>query len=113
MDNRKIDIQDLEKSAGGRVFLAEKFEEMGMLDGTGSFYTFLNSILKENDIDSYRIDYLMPVYTLRSMLKNWNSVLGYLKNPSSFFNESLSFLNTDYRVNLPVDLITYWRGRSN
>jgi protease IV len=80
-DSRNISGEELESRAGGRVFLAPEFLKLGMLDDTKTFLGTIEWISKENNIENLKVQYMVPVYTIKSMIKNFTKAIQFIQNP--------------------------------
>ncbi len=80
---RKIEPKDLEPKAGGRVFTGKDFLKMGMVDTNEGYLDFIHGIEKELSLKNVGWEYFIPVYNLRSMVKNFRVASQFIKDPLS------------------------------
>jgi protease IV len=85
--SRNIDPKDLEPRAGGRVFTGKDFLKMGMLDSNDGYLEFIHGIEKEMSLKNVEWDYLIPIYNLRSMAKNFRFASQFIQDPISTFKK--------------------------
>lgn len=85
---RKIEPKDLEPKAGGRVFTGKDFLKMGMVDTNEGFLDFIHGIEKELNLKNVEWEYFIPVYNLRSMVKNFKFASQLIKDPILTFKKS-------------------------
>lgn len=68
--SRNISGDDLELRGGGKVFTGIEFLKLGMVDSNDGFYKYLRDICKKENISNYKIEYFIPLYNFKSMIKN-------------------------------------------
>jgi protease-4 len=73
-DSRKLDVKDIEKVGGGRVFTGEEFFAKNMVDGNQGMLDVVKILKAKCGLDKVLLDYRAPQYGLRSFFKEFSVV---------------------------------------
>lgn len=71
-ENRKFSLKEMEIKGGGRVFSGRQGLELGLLDSLEGFLFLLQKIEEEIGEGELGWEYIMPVFSIRSLFRDWN-----------------------------------------
>lgn len=95
-ENRKFSSEEMEFRGGGKVFTGQKGLELGLADSVDGLVPLLEKIQEELGMGELRWEYIVPVFSFKSLFKNWSSWAGWSKSPLSEILNRISKVETLY-----------------
>lgn len=80
-ENRKFSEKEMEKKGGGRVFSGKQGFELQLIDSLDGLLALLEKVEEEIGEGELSWEYIVPVFSFRSMFKDWNSFVSLQKHP--------------------------------
>ncbi|MBS9776358.1 MAG: signal peptide peptidase SppA [Fusobacterium sp.] len=105
-EGRKIDIPDLEKIAGGRIWTGEEAIKIGLADKIGGLKDTIKEIAKDNNIENYSIILSEEEFDLEEILQNYSNFIRTDK-VKALKSNAKSLILKDYLLNKPLTYYPY------
>lgn len=97
---RNLSRDELEERGGGRVFSGQDSFQWRLSDSTSGFVKTILDLQKELGYSEMSWDYIVPTYSVRTMMKNWKSLVQISENPIDFVLDNLPRRGMEYRSDL-------------
>jgi protease-4 len=82
--SRNISIKELQPKAGGRIFSGKDFLNMKMVDSNKTLINLLYDLKAELKLSDLEWEYLIPVYSFKTMVKDFRMGIQFARNPIKY-----------------------------